>query len=494
VIAHDRLRRARAIAAEAGFSEDDSDELAVVLTALDAWPTPAVDATRMRAAAHPEDLAAASRYGRVRIRPFGRSALLGLIAAVLLVATAFAASPGVRSTVAGWFGTTTVRLPYILGSAEFVNRHDGWIAVGNVHSGTWRLYRTVNGGRSWQLVLAYPARAVFQKGQYTLPGFDMQFLNAHTGFLLSSHISNHGWRYTLDRTTDGGATWVALDTPPAGPLPIRQFDFVNARDGWTLSDEYTGMGKFSVDLYRTRNGGKDWRRLPFDGEPSFVSFRSPHDGWIMGANMAAGLAIAYRTTDGGLHWFSCIRPPAAVRDLHGCGPPIPHMDVGQGPGTGYFQMLPMDGGDFFGSKGLLPMGISVQHGAVLHYSWYLYRLSHSGLAWTAPERLPLHMGNLQSKSKLNNYSQPVLNISSPIAWYFATPSTLSFTTDGGKHWMYRPSGLPSGYVPDGVRFFGSGAGYLWATKSVGKGAPSSIMEWTTNGGKTWQAITLPAGS
>jgi hypothetical protein len=116
------------------------------------------------------------------------------------------------------------------------------------------------------------------------------------------------------------------------------------------------------------------------------------------------------------------------------------------------------------------------------------------MAWTAPRRLPLDMGNIQSKSKSNNYWPPVLNIASPTAWYFASPSDVSLTTDGGKHWTHAPSPLPVGYVPDGIRFFGSSAGYLWATKSVGEGAPSSIMKWTANSGKTWQVIDLPAGN
>jgi hypothetical protein len=195
------------------------------------------------------------------------------------------------------------------------------------------------------------------------------------------------------------------------------------------------------------------------------------------------------------------RQPLA--DLHDPGnsprerlcPPIPHMNVGQGPGAGGFQMYPMDGGDFFGSHGVLPMKISVQHRVALHWSYFTYRLSHSGRAWTSPQHLVLNMADIQSKSTFlaERYVRPVFDIASRIAWYYADTSRLSYTTDAGRHWTYRSTHLPPGYVPDGIRFVSPRSGYLWATSLNASGSPRSIMRWTGDGGLRMAASCSAGG-
>ena len=503
-----RVERAGVIANEAGFEGNDAGEAVLALTELDGWgiPTPPVIS-----------VAALTRRPSMPVRVV-RPLLIGSLAAVLVLASAFAASPQVRSVVAGWFGTTTVRLPYMLGDAYFLSPKVGWVAVGNVHSHTWRLYQTKTGGASWHLALTFPAQVSRQQGQqeqYSLSCCTIQFVTARTWFLLS--WSGRRSRAVFERTTNAGRTWQHLTPPPTGglggPFYVR---FVNAHDGWTSSSEYMGMGHSYYAFYGTRDGGQSWRLLASSlpgrrqtgaWTPGISGFASGQNGWTFSTGFGSGVLGAARTSDGGVRWHACGPPNYRPTPISAaCGPAIPIPDLGVQEGA--MEMEAMDGGDYFGRQGVLLVntGIYTSHG--LRNSMYLYRLRRNGASWAGPDRLPLRMRNLDSKSlpPSKEYHQPVFDIASPNAWYFVDPWQFSFTTDGGRHWTYRPSGLKTwtatfgngyrylaGYEPVGIQFFGAKTGYLWATQSFGKGGPRSVLRWTSNGGKTWRDISLPAG-
>jgi photosystem II stability/assembly factor-like uncharacterized protein len=146
------------------------------------------------------------------------------------------------------------------------------------------LFRTTNGGTSWDTVFV-------QAGG---------FLNAIHMFDANNGIAQGdpvGGRWTVIRTSDGGATWVR-DTVNA---PLQVGGEYGANNGlkaigtnyiwWTPG---TGNG-----LYRTTNGGTTWTRvtLPGSGFTAGIDFVNTQYG-VVGNSAGA----AARTTDGGATW------------------------------------------------------------------------------------------------------------------------------------------------------------------------------------------------
>jgi hypothetical protein len=152
------------------------------------------------------------------------------------------------------------------------------------------VWRTSNGGRSWQSV--------------TLPGGGLTVVTVGgTSAWAGSTCSLPGpCKNRLFRSEDGGRTWTQVATQPVSALA-----FTDARHGWAIA-----FGEVNVSdpsILETTDGGATWVPKPAPcpagtGVPVALSFPSPERGWLAcNGTVGAGSATKaiLRTTDGG-HW------------------------------------------------------------------------------------------------------------------------------------------------------------------------------------------------
>jgi len=144
--------------------------------------------------------------------------------------------------------------------------------TGSFHgaSVTPKIYKTTNGGMSWNLVYNSPD---FGAGMN-----DIKFINQNTGFACSSSGS-------IVQTTNGGTNWSYQGT---GGFDLRQFQFISTNTGFTCG----GSGNITY----TTNGGTNWTTVNSGVTGSSLlsmSFVDSLYGWASGSG---GTLI--KTTDG----------------------------------------------------------------------------------------------------------------------------------------------------------------------------------------------------
>lgn len=157
-------------------------------------------------------------------------------------------------------------------SLQFISEEEGWLVLGR------KLWRTMDGGRSWKVVFTSKER--IGGGDGSIRSF--QFVNARTGWLISN--------YKIYQTEDGGDSWRIFNQPipynydDGLPVGITNFKFLkDGKRGWVLGDEYrlvtrrerklgfyTYTNYASIDdkkvlaslIYYTEDGGRSWSRQP----------------------------------------------------------------------------------------------------------------------------------------------------------------------------------------------------------------------------------------
>lgn len=169
----------------------------------------------------------------------------------------------------------------------FVNKEVG-LAVGESDT----ILSTKNGGRSWKVI---------QGGQLGAVGDDdanmynaIQFLDEETGWLAGVRVSpsTQGQSALIQKTTDGGQSWVTQETGKEDIL--EDIFFLNAAMGWAV-------GENGVILY-TDNGGESWTEQTSGTQETLrsVGFADENNGWATGGDFGVGAIL--HTTDGGETW------------------------------------------------------------------------------------------------------------------------------------------------------------------------------------------------
>ncbi len=333
-----------------------------------------------------------------------------------------------------------------LSSIHMVDTQTGWAVTGK-----GRIVRTTDGGVHWKDVTPkYPS---------SLPLADQQSVVAD--FLTSSMswiaVSNADAAATLlFRTSDGGQTWQKTTIPTA---IVTQITFIDSQHGWVLSKNPVSASAETVEVYSSTDGGGNWAmvsaayaastdtpppgQLPFGGTKTGLGFLNATTGWATGSFLTVkGYILLYATHDGGSKWYPqtlplsseeasshlSISPPLFFTATDGLLPVS--SDTENGSSIDFY--VTQDGGASW--KGTSPVValasdsdfIDVNHGWASDGT-HLYMTSDGGQTWTK-----LSPGaNFKNVSRLNF-------VSSDTGWAIGStadnlPSLLT-TVDGGHTW------------------------------------------------------------
>ena len=148
----------------------------------------------------------------------------------------------------------------------------GYVGGGS-GGGTRYMYKTINGGISWDTILGS-----FATGSYVL---DISFINIDTGWYCDDDDINGG----VFKTTTGGVNWVRQLNETFRPTKLF---FLNKDTGWASCN----MDR----LYRTTNGGINWNlQFTFPQQINDIFFFNNLRGIVTSG-------VSSYTTDGGFNW------------------------------------------------------------------------------------------------------------------------------------------------------------------------------------------------
>lgn len=208
----------------------------------------------------------------------------------------------VRLDGESWLSDTSLIAPHALDALFFLNEDYGWTAGWDRDYKTI-LYRTQNGGKSWDKIATGLTESIR----------DVFFIDASIGWM----VGQNGGFY---KSTDGGLTWsfvhqaLYAHDPQQTPLgyPVRKIAFKDPQIGWAVG------GIAGVEIRsRTTDGGQTWIQSSLFGGSSLqgMYFLDSMNGWAVGGPGPGGTRIL-GTTDAGETWV------LQTHDINSNGVPV----------------------------------------------------------------------------------------------------------------------------------------------------------------------------
>jgi photosystem II stability/assembly factor-like uncharacterized protein len=213
--------------------------------------------------------------------------------------------PGMPSATPQWRTLTTEAYPKKRDDIVFVDARIGFYGTGK-----GKLYRTQDGGQSWQLVWSNPGTFIRSLG----------FIDARHGFLgnLGAGIANITDSTPLYETKDGGVTWEAAKIGAVIP-GVCSIDILKSRSihEGDVSERYyihaAGRANGPAKLLQSEDGGQTWTLIDLSERAGMildVKFFDPNTGFVFAAtsaDLAQSNALILKTNDGGRTWRQVYR-------------------------------------------------------------------------------------------------------------------------------------------------------------------------------------------
>jgi photosystem II stability/assembly factor-like uncharacterized protein len=355
---------------------------------------------------------------------------------------------------------------------HFVSADVGWIAetktnLGTSGPGPTFVYKTTDGGRTWQQQLTWDGPGPVQ----------VRFSSDGSHGLV---VGQGG--VPLFRTTDGGAHWQRTALPPEATQVALQY-FLNAQEGWIFS--YLNQATPGIaGVFHTTDGGQTWTqtaRLDVNHEFSHgqlggslqgnLMFRDSSTGWMVpGTVSGTGITpvppFLYVTRDGGKTWavqeFAVPSGVAFNSSTAGFSPPEFFNDR-EGVVLATVLSYPSD----------------TAHAPTIQGT-YAYSTTDGGDHWSAPQQVVVPNGG---------FGYTTFSMIDAKTWLTFAPN-VERTTDGGQHWEVLASNLPANTSVTELDF--QDVNHGWAAAITGTAHPTLVIYLTSDGGAHWSALTAPA--
>ncbi|MCY0886468.1 MAG: hypothetical protein OWV35_11445, partial [Firmicutes bacterium] len=335
-----------------------------------------------------------------------------------------------------------VATPFHPLAVAFRSGTDGWAA------GRHALWQTHDGGRHWTAAYRYAGSEV-PWTVHLAPGGTGQMwallaggsgMN-QTSYTVLRYAPGQGWRVAAAVSTAGaGPAPEAPAGAPAGPGSSPGPLAVTASGTVFLAGECRACGFGTVQVWRSGPGGSGWTAYPpvygaagIPG-PHALSFINARQGWLLDGVQGVQLLA---TRDGGRTWRQVFPAPAVP--VRGVSFPSPGRGYGLGwPGEPDAVLVSTDGGRRWMVQGRIPAG--------------------SASRW--------------------EYLMPALVFPAPDRGWAVRDNRLWHTADGGRHWqaVTLPGDTPRHPLTQ-VAFVGA--------EGVAGSPISRTLWWTANGGRTW---------
>lgn len=269
-------------------------------------------------------------------------------------------------------------------SVHFVSADEGWVAGGRdeLHGGI--ILHTTDGGNTWEPQLGDPQSSDRAYNH-------LSFLNPQLGWATQS---TQGGEHNLLRTNDG-KTW-----SEAGKVAQNRTDY-------RFTSQDVGFVTSRNNILRTQDGGRSWRpvyhcavKVEIDGltrdatcEFEKIDFPDATTGYAVSRRLGSAGSVLAKTTDGGETWTPSVILPGEDAKESG----LRFTD----PNTGVLRTL--DGKLFYTGDG--------------------------GKNWTGAT------GKADGK--------PAIEFATKDVGWMIVYRTMTYTVDGGKHWISREIGFPA---------------------------------------------------
>lgn len=219
-----------------------------------------------------------------------------------------ASSAQIPAPPTAWRRLNTEAYPGKQDDISFVTPDLGW--YGN---GAGKLYRTQDGGESWEKIWEQPGTFIRA----------LAFVDANEGYLGNvgvGYYPNVSDAHPLYRTRDGGATWSPVEAEGIGMLKgVCGIDILHRRRIYqgelrpTTVIHAAGRVGGPAAMLRSVDGGETWQALDLSAHAGMildVKFFSADEGLVCAASSAdleQANALVLRTRDGGATWATAYR-------------------------------------------------------------------------------------------------------------------------------------------------------------------------------------------